>query len=423
MKKKRGKILIIILLSIVCTIILTACAKQVKDDLVPTDNPPNNIVIEEPDEWKYFKTYHISNFLYTVTNEANAPISNAYVKIYETQNPENIIIQGYTNSEGLLKGFGIVRLAYEQLSVEVSALGYETLVEAIIVNQDNLQVELSAQLTESVVLAQTVVIPDYYITNYPDMTVSFEDLYPQTINDWDLNDLVIYQSMSAQMVSGDNYISSLTITTNLMARGASSRYDSDLNYKLGFTKLVNNIDVTITYYDFNGVVTTTSVTHYDNVSDIYMNIFTNTSELFDTKETSGVNTNAGYEFSKGSYTVAKITFNDQTSTHELFNNHSFDPYLSVYNPNTEQIYDIHQPYFPSIPGSPNPSLGNHQYFIDDNNFPYCIAIPAKWSWPLDNASITDAYQEITSWIGSNFVDIKNWYEQYNNDYVYNTSGL
>ncbi len=96
---------------------------------------------------------------------------------------------------------------------------------------------------------------------------------------------------------------------------------------------------------------------------------------------------------------------DTNSGEVIVDRPPYNPYLYVKNTG----YDVHLLGEESIEGSANPE---GSLFMDENNFPWGLLVPADWTAPEETRRIEEFYPDFTPWRESGGSEYRDWYLNY-----------
>lgn len=376
----------------------------------------------------YFKTIQSVLLDINVVDEASNPIYPAYVFITEKYSGDQLFA-GRTDTNGNISGGMTVVLANGTLEITTIAQGYTTSKQDLVVVNGGTTVNVHVAMDTGIATAFVPIIwdedqdgddvPDvfdFYPNNpdlafkiiFPSHLIAVEDLYPQDVNDWDMNDLVVHNSMFL-CTDATNKVRRIAGNCFLKARGANVNYTSD--FYIRFTLPDGGLrHLNVGEEKPNGATRSVDqdlVTGPDGTSIVPL--FMTTTEGFDTAPKSFINTIAG-EYDAGGSAWFEVLLADGYAFNAGDFWGQYDPFLVVNNPVDAATYEIHAPFYQGdvLPNS-NPAVAPYNTFIDNNGFPYLQTFPASWKWPLERVSIAEAYPEFIGWVSSGYTANLDWY--------------
>lgn len=357
-------------------------------------------------------------------DKQSIPISGAFVciRIKETS---DCIFKSITGEEGLVSGTISVSLSEPELVIEVFAPNHFNKSQKVTIsnNQQKLQLVVQLQKATEVQFAEKPTdsdndgTPDMYDEfpdnskasfeiKYPSHILAYEDLYPNNIKDFDMNDLVVKVEMN-QIIDHKGNTHQIKGKTKLLARGTSHSEHSDFKIRIIHPDLRNYIShINIKNYNHYKQLSESEIV-INNEDSLTIPVFLDTASGFHKPiYKNEINTMHSWAKSDGNSTDFIITFSESIN---LNLDKAYDPYLYVLNPDHGVYYDIHRPCFPYIPKSNNPDQEPHCNFIDDNNKPYSLMITSTdWMWVKEGVTISEAYPYYDDWIKSKFGLTESW---------------
>ncbi len=93
----------------------------------------------------------------------------------------------------------------------------------------------------------------------------------------------------------------------------------------------------------------------------------------------------------------------------------YNPFIIV---NKERGKEVHLPFFKPTTladysllgtGQDNSNISQNRYYLSENNIPWAINIPYKFSYPLEKEEITGAHLKFGEWAESNGTVFQDWY--------------
>jgi hypothetical protein len=209
--------------------------------------------------------------------------------------------------------------------------------------------------------------PSLIGSNNGEYTVAFEDNWPNK-GDADFNDMVVKLGIK-EFIDNNNMVSKITITSRILAAGAS--------YK-------NQLWISV-------------------LGKEYQLIFNPKQDL------------------NGKYNTKKNETYVQGPEHKLE--------IVLSEPVARDQMDA-MPYDPYIKSNGNDKNQVHLSFVktkfkdkvlDSDNFPWAVLVPADWAWPYESTSIFNAYPEFKKWYASQGAEYKDWYLHPELNYIYKVS--
>ncbi|MCB1175676.1 MAG: LruC domain-containing protein [Leptospiraceae bacterium] len=251
---------------------------------------------------------------------------------------------------------------------------------------------------EDAALAQIITTP-----SSGTLIVGFEDLYPSP-GDADFNDYVVMVKNNAEDLNAQGQVVRIRATYKHLAAGAGYKSRLKLNIP---GHLSGQFTSQIT--DKDGTAVASLDTHMTDLSGISIYGDLNSKDTLD----SAWNTRQGQTYVEGMQAQIEITF-DTPASPQVIGAAPYDLYLSVLKyTDTEQV----QVHFPGLYKDAN---GVDQY-IDSKGFPWAIAIPEQWNWPVDGSNIKAAYPNFEAWYTSHMAGTptnKDWYKQPDDSHLY-----
>jgi LruC domain-containing protein len=234
--------------------------------------------------------------------------------------------------------------------------------------------------------------------NYYFMAV--EDLFPY-VGDGDYNDLVTAFRIN-QVTNAKGRIVDLKFVHHAVARGAA--YDHELHHRVRWQGTTPAESVVRRFGADGKPLEEKRTRHLSGGADL--TVFASTHQvLVDPGSSSGLaNTEKGRPQVRGGYAETTLTF-DTALDATLLEAAPFDPYLLV----VDTGFDIHLVGKTALPTTRNPSSVVGRSFLDDRGYPFCMLVPASWSYPEEKVSIELAYPRFGSFRQSMGAKDLDWY--------------
>jgi LruC domain-containing protein len=94
----------------------------------------------------------------------------------------------------------------------------------------------------------------------------------------------------------------------------------------------------------------------------------------------------------------------------------YNPFIWGNNNNHDRGYEVHLPgkhatdlANAALFGSGDDRTGGNKFYLTENNLPFAVLIPQRFSYPVEKQDITGAYLKFASWAQSGGVLFPDWY--------------
>jgi hypothetical protein len=215
-----------------------------------------------------------------------------------------------------------------------------------------------------------------------DLKIAYEDLPVGCGNDWDYNDLVVNVSINGTYIKSE--LHELNFVFEALARGAGYHHTLKLNIPAG--TFGANGSYTITYYNTDGSLNSSSTGNFWDISDIDLRIFPDTwqalppnggsswaANVFDCKgQFPGRTTTLSLNFT-GYFSVKDVNLSNYTV--DKLDNHGTQLFFNLYL----YVWDTKQTI----------NQGDVRF----------IPVPQLWMWPQEYARIWTVYPYNSSGTG------------------------
>jgi len=264
-------------------------------------------------------------------------------------------------------------------------------------------------------------------------TLAYEDLWPSE-GDYDFNDLVITYDFDITKNTNEEIIK-IEASFTLYAMGASfyngfgfelpSVLPNQISSVNGYT-LKNNSIITLASNGVEANQSKATIIAYDDCFDLMLHPGVGT----------GINTETWTPYVQPVTINLEINFIENgiippggTVSFQQLNIGHFNPFIIV---NQERGKEIH------LPGYKLTDLGNSnylgqwdddsniplgRYYVTKNNYPWAIAIPEVFDYPIERIDINNAYNYFKEWAESDGEMYKDWYKNKpnykNNEFIFN----
>ena len=248
---------------------------------------------------------------------------------------------------------------------------------------------------------------NYYPAKNSVGTLAYEDLWPHK-GDYDFNDLVVDYNFN-QVTNAANKVVEINAALTVRAVGASNKNA----FSLQFNTNPSNVKSVTGQSLVNSVFALNSNGTEMNQSKAVVPIFDDPFKVLNFNG-SVVNT-----YVNGP-SVAPKTMNVKVEflTPVSLVNFGTAPYNAFVVVGGVRGKEIHLPgnaptdlVDTSIfgTGDDNSNLAIQKYYMSDNNLPWAINIPVKFTYPAEKQDITQAYLKFNQWAGSQGTLYKDWY--------------
>ncbi len=250
--------------------------------------------------------------------------------------------------------------------------------------------------------------------NFTEGTLAFEDLWPFK-GDFDMNDLVINYKFN-RVTNAQNKVIEIKSDFAIDAVGGAqlNGFAFQLPVASGAVKSVTGIQVKHNYITLN---TNNVESGQDNATiivfdDVYDHI-PNVSGFFNTQ----LNLPRSYTDTMH----VTVSFTNPVDIN-LLGDAPFNPFMIVQHNRGKEIHlpgmlptiKANKALFGTGDDNTKPEINN--YYKSKDNLPFALNIPERFDYPIERASIADAYLKYTKWAQSAGKTLTNWYMHDNNGF-------
>jgi ELWxxDGT repeat protein len=340
------------------------------------------------------------------------PTGTADVRLRLRSADGTLIYEGLTGDDGRITAAVYLPAAPEDIELSLSAAGFadRSVTISDMVRYSRIERTMAMARLEDYLAARSLEpdfdgdgVPDAYDADYDDagtafkagipaegkLTVAFEDLFGRAdAGDADYND----------------FIAAYTITENLNSEGTgldSVRFDVTAQKKIAGYDHVFGIRID----SFSGTA---------RVEGEYLDTSGALRDFSDEEVTAPLEVELfeSTSLAEGESVWFEIDFIDpdhqnldKDAGDVVVDRPPYNPYLYVKNTG----YDVHLLGEESIEGSENP---DGSLFMDENNFPWGLLVPADWINPEETRRIEEYYPNFTPWRLSGGSEHRDWYLNY-----------
>lgn len=256
----------------------------------------------------------------------------------------------------------------------------------------------------------------YYPSQSGMATLMFEDLWPK-MGDYDFNDLIVRYRYT-NTLNNRNKLTDLEFSFEIQAMGA--------NYHNGFALRLpnvppNKIATHSLSLDGTGVISTNLLesgqtdSNFILLDDVQNHVDQNC-DFFRTENTCQASITETY--------TLNVTFTEPIDT-AVIGQAPYDPYIfgvegAYHGDYGGRGWEVHllehqgtDKFLSSFIGLEDDNSSNAKHFVNHNNFPWVLNIPATWKHPQENVDILRAYPQFKTWVQSDGDSAKNWYSDSN----------
>jgi LruC domain-containing protein len=258
---------------------------------------------------------------------------------------------------------------------------------------------------------------NYYPSKNSVGTLAYEDLWPHK-GDYDFNDLVVDYNFN-QVTNAANKVVEVNAALTLRASGASMKNA----FSLQFNTNPSNVKSVTGQSLITGVFALNSNGTELNQSKAVVPVFDDPFKVLNFNG-SLVNTIVGGPYVAPKTMNLKIEFITPVSQSD-FGTAPYNAFMVVGGVRGKEIHLLGSAPTDLVDtsifgtGDDNSNLATQKYYRSDNNLPWAINIPAKFTYPAEKQDITQAFLKFNQWAGSQGSLYKDWYLN-NNGYRDNT---
>ena len=244
-------------------------------------------------------------------------------------------------------------------------------------------------------------------------TLAFEDSYPGT-GDKDYNDAVVQYAFEV-VSDADNRVTDIGGTFHLIARGAHN----DHSFGINIPGVPAGVTGTVRLEYFSSDNTPIPVETIELSSLLHDSVDSGTRDL---RITVWSSTRAGLPSSGGTYSntepdgpqvnpaSARFVINfDSAIDWSSRVPPPYDPFIVVDKSGGVDIHGIGGLPFAGRPAD-LPSEQGPLSFMDDSGFPWLLAVPYDWRYPIEKVEVADAYPQFSDWRNSQGWTNQAWYD-------------
>jgi LruC domain-containing protein len=431
---------------------LTTCMQPVSSDYDFASAPESTMQTSARTGAFAFETMFPLELTVDVTlyDDGGTPAETGGPAIVTVRNPAGaVVFEGATNAgESVTVDVSVVA-AWEHVSVEVTAAGWQTQTFRIDDPGSVSAAAIEAHLTPGGLTTQKAGTEDFDGDGIPDVydadpttadtaftfdvpadgtiTVAYEDNFPQ-VGDGDYNDFVAtYETLvytgtdSADPDGGATRVTGLAIDVDARARVAG--YDHEFGFVIKMPGLQGILTVTVTdpVSGAQEQPMRNALVEDPDGTGVRIPVFSSTKQAFTKTGPSPGGVDNGYPDylnSVGHHVQVEIY---QIRAIDRFNPPDpwyvemppFDPYLYIHNTD----YDVHLIDKPELDPTNNPPETFDWGFRDPAGYPRALLVPTDWGHPRETLHIEEAYPDFQAWRESEGEEATDWYLNPNPDQV------